>query len=755
MAKAKSKTPLTTRDNLSALIGSARKILRKDKGLNGDVDRLPLLTWVMFLKFLDDLEFKHEQEAALDGKRYQPIIEAPYRWRDWAAREDGITGDELLDFIGQERTHRADGSVGQGLFAYLRALAGQGEKGSQREVIANVFKGVQNRMVSGYLLRDIVNKINGIHFNASEEIHTLSHLYESMLREMRDAAGDSGEFYTPRPVVRFMVQVTNPHLSDTVLDPACGTGGFLVEAFDHLNAQVTTTEQRRTLQRDTLAGQEAKPLPYMLAQMNLLLHGLEAPQIAYGNTLERRITEIGHDERVDVILTNPPFGGEEEAGIKANFPPNMQTAETALLFLQYIMRKLRVAGAPVKGKKAAVHGGRAAVVVPNGTLFGDGVAAVIKAELLKEFKLHTIVRLPQGVFAPYTDIPANLLFFERGGPTETIWYYELPLPEGRKKYSKTAPLQFDEFAPVLAWWNARKENAQAWQVSAADIAASGYNLDRKNPNARRSLEDVAPSEVIERIFKREDEISRLFTTTDVNLSFGIGDDSTLLRLRSLAKKIQVIKENLESIETDGDLLLAVSFRDAIANAPLRPMSEVAPLVRREVAIDLEVSYTELGVRSFYKGTFHRRTVAGSEFTWQKMFRVEEGDLIFSNIMAWEQGIALAKSEDHGCVGNHRMLTCVADRAKAVPGFLAYYFMTDEGFAKVYAASPGTAARNRTLIATNLEAIEVPVPPLPIQQSFVRLQAEVTALKAKHAAIRTANAALLPATLERVFSSPTP
>lgn len=509
MATAKSKTPLTTRDNLSALIGSARKILRKDKGLNGDVDRLPLLTWVMFLKFLDDLEFKHEQEAALDGKRYQPIIEQPYRWRDWAAREDGITGDELLAFIGQEYTHRADGSLGQGLFAYLRSLAGQGEKGSQREVIANVFKGVQNRMVSGYLLRDIVNKINGIHFNASEEIHTLSHLYESMLREMRDAAGDSGEFYTPRPVVRFMVQVTNPHLSDTVLDPACGTGGFLVEAFDHLNAQVTTTEQRRTLQRDTLAGQEAKPLPYMLAQMNLLLHGLEAPQIAYGNTLERRITEIGHDERVDVILTNPPFGGEEEAGIKANFPPNMQTAETALLFLQYIMRKLRVAGASVKGKKTAERGGRAAVVVPNGTLFGDGVAAVIKAELLKEFNLHTIVRLPQGVFAPYTDIPANLLFFERGGPTQNIWYYELPLPEGRKKYSKTAPLQFDEFAPVLAWWNAREEGPQAWQVSAEDIAESNYNLDRKNPNAKAGLEHADPKDLIASMRGHEAEVMRL------------------------------------------------------------------------------------------------------------------------------------------------------------------------------------------------------------------------------------------------------
>jgi len=472
LAPRKIKAPLTTRDNLSALIGSARKILRKDKGLNGDVDRLPLLTWVMFLKFLDDLEIVHEQEAELDGKPYQRIIEPPYRWRDWAARDDGITGDELLSFINQDVTIRPNGSRGMGLFAYLRSLAGAGEKGSQREVIANVFKGVQNRMVSGYLLRDIVNKINGIHFSASDEIHTLSHLYESMLREMRDAAGDSGEFYTPRPVVRFMVQVTDPRLGETVLDPACGTGGFLVEAYDHLALQVKSPDNRRRLQRESLFGQEAKPLPYMLAQMNLLLHGLEAPQIAYGNTLEQRINEIGHGERVDVILTNPPFGGEEEAGIKANFPPNMQTAETALLFLQYIMRKLRVAGAPLPGRKRAEKGGRAAVVVPNGTLFGDGVCAVIKEEMLREFRLHTVVRLPQGVFAPYTDIPANLLFFERGGPTDTIWYYELPLPEGRKKYNKTAPLQFEEFAPVLDWWNAREEGPQAWKV---DFAARHAN----------------------------------------------------------------------------------------------------------------------------------------------------------------------------------------------------------------------------------------------------------------------------------------
>lgn len=472
MPPKKAKQPQTTAQQLSALIKSARDILRKDKGLNGDADRLPLLTWIMFLKFLDDLEVLHESEAELDGRKYQPIIEVPYRWRDWAAREDGISGDELLAFISNEYTRLPNSKLDKGLFAYLRNLNSTGSRGSQREVIANVFKGTQNRMVSGYLLRDIINKINGIHFNSSEEIHTLSHLYESMLREMRDAAGDAGEFYTPRPVVRFMVAVTDPKLGETILDPACGTGGFLVEAYDHLKLQIgESTEKRRQLQNDTLFGQEAKPLPYMLAQMNLLLHGLESPNITYGNTLERRIAEIGHSERVDVILTNPPFGGEEEAGIKNNFPANMQTAETTLLFLQYIMRKLRMAGF------GAEKNGRAAVVVPNGTLFGDGVSAVIKEELLKEFNLHTIVRLPQGVFAPYTDIPANLIFFERGGPTETIWYYELPLPEGRKKYSKTAPLQFEEFQDCLAWWNNRQEGPHAWKVdfaakkSAAEMAA--------------------------------------------------------------------------------------------------------------------------------------------------------------------------------------------------------------------------------------------------------------------------------------------
>jgi type I restriction enzyme M protein len=543
----KADQPQTTAQQLGSLIKSARDIMRKDKGLNGDLDRLPMLTWIMFLKFLDDLEQVEETRAAIGGKRYRTAIEPPYRWRDWAAKKDGITGDELIKFINNDEAVRPDGSKGAGLFAYLRALLGQNGDG-RRDVIANVFRGIQNRMISGYLLRDVVNLIDGIHFNAAEEIHTLGHLYESMLREMRDTAGDSGEFYTPRPVVRFMVEVTDPRLGEVLLDPACGTGGFLSESYGHLEKQCKTVQDMKLLQEKSIFGGEAKPLPYMLAQMNLLLHGLKSPQIAYGNSLSGKLTEIGKRDRVDVILTNPPFGGEEEAGIRTNFPADKQTSETALLFLQLIMRKLRRPGdqlpSPVLGRGAGgegallpspsgrgaanslpsptgrgaggeglLPGGRAAVVVPNGTLFGDGVCARIKHELLTEFNLHTIVRLPNGVFAPYTSIPTNLLFFDCSGPTKTIWYYEQPLPADRKNYTKTKPIQYEEFADCLKWWGKRKENGRAWKVKASDVIkldADGnllsVNLDIKNPSAEEALEHLPPEQLVESILAKEKRI---------------------------------------------------------------------------------------------------------------------------------------------------------------------------------------------------------------------------------------------------------
>jgi type I restriction enzyme M protein len=395
----------------------------------------------------------------------------------------------------------------------------------ERLKIAEVFKETYNRMLSGYLLRDVVNLVDNIHFQSKDEIFTLAHLYESMLKEMRDAAGDSGEFYTPRPVVKLIVDRVKPRLSQTVLDPACGTGGFLVEAYEYLKPLVKNSKEQKSLQNETLFGVEKKPLPYLLSTMNLLLHGIETPNIRRDNALKNPLNEIGEKDRFDVIVTNPPFGGEEEAGIQLNFPENTRASETALLFMQFIMRSLK-------------RDGRSGVVVPNGFLFGDGVAARIKAQLLRDFNLHTIIRLPNGVFAPYTSIPTNLLFFDRTPATAgfdtpreeqrgystsgsnlatvDIWFYEHVLPEGVKNYTKTRPMQFEEFQPILDWWDNRIENERAWKVRAADVIVTNgggdvvsVNLDIKNPSRKEDLEHLPPAELAESILAKEKQIAAI------------------------------------------------------------------------------------------------------------------------------------------------------------------------------------------------------------------------------------------------------
>ena len=466
--------------------------MRKDKGLSGDADRLPMLTWIMFLKFLDDNEQIQEMNAQLENRLFKPAIDAPYRWRDWA-KDILLSGDDLLSFINDDtfvfgHDEQGEPKLGPGLFKYLREL--QSETGTGRQdVVATVFRGLQNRMINGGLLRDVINEIEKIHFTSNEEVNTLSHLYESILKEMRDASGDAGEFYTPRPLVKFMVNRLNPQLGETVLDPASGTGGFLVETFDHLKQQAQSIQQRHLLQQRSVLGGEPKPLPYLLCQMNLLLHGLEYPQIDAGNSLRFPLRDIGDPERVDVILTNPPFGGEEERSILNNFPPDKQTAETTLLFLQLIMRRLRRATPDQNGNLTG--GGRAAVVVPNGALFADGIAARIKEQLVEEFNLHTIVRLGEGVFAPYTDIPANLLFFEHGQPTETIWYYELLPPADRKKYSKTRPIQLEEFETLEQWWTNREESEVAWRMDMPRVMARQRDLAQPHRDAAEEATEQA------------------------------------------------------------------------------------------------------------------------------------------------------------------------------------------------------------------------------------------------------------------------
>lgn len=453
--------------------------MRTDKGLNGELDRLPQLTWILFLKLLDDSEKVREGEAEFHQLPYKPAIVSPYRWQDWAVDDEGMSGDQLRNFINNDEATLLDGRRVKGLLAYLRSL--QSKSGRERpDVIAKVFKDVTNRMTSGALLRDILSKVNQIHFDKSEEIHILSRFYEGMLKEMRDAAGDSGEFYTPRPVVRFMVQVMEPELGDTILDPACGTGGFLVEAYEYLKPKCSAQDWK--VLQQSIVGGEAKSLPLMLAHMNLLLHGFEYPDIDDKNSLRFSIMEMDEKDWVDVILTNPPFGGEEENSIQQNFPAERKTKETALLFLQLIMRRLR---------RSAKKPGRAAVVFPNGVLFGDGVCAKLKEDLLKDFNLHTIVRLPNGTFAPYTSIPTNLLFFDRSGPTEDIWYYEVPLPEGRKSFSKTKPIQDADFDACRAWWKNRVENEQAWKYSFRDAYYKAVQEAQPYWDAAKVAEDAA------------------------------------------------------------------------------------------------------------------------------------------------------------------------------------------------------------------------------------------------------------------------
>lgn len=487
--KAMAEKSLTTAQRLRSTIKSARTIMRKDKGLNGDLDRLPMLTWLLFLKFLDDLELQRELESQLAGRKYVPLVDPPYRWRDWAVPASP-TGDQLLDFINLEEVRSPFGSDSiPGLFAYLRNLASDDPRS---RVISAVFTGVDNRMRNGYLLKDVMSLLDKVHFDSSEELHTLGMLYEGMLREMRDAAGDSGEFYTPRPVVKAMVDLVDPQIGESVLDPACGTGGFLVEAFKHLEQQVATVAQRNTLQDGSIQGCEAKPLPFLLCQMNLVLHGVEAPDIDPGNSLRFKLTEIGDKDRVDVILTNPPFGGEEERGIQDNFPPSMRTAETALLFLQLIMRKLR--------RTAGNRPARAAVIVPEGFLYQRDAAARIKGQLVRDFNLHTVVKLPWGTFAPYTDTPTSILFFETGEPTQTVWFYEVQPTGGRKRFTKTNPISAKDFAGLYSWWNQRTETDSAWAVDVdtivakdAEGAVTDVNLLQKNPRAVESsdLRDIA------------------------------------------------------------------------------------------------------------------------------------------------------------------------------------------------------------------------------------------------------------------------
>ncbi|VVB96121.1 N-6 DNA Methylase [uncultured archaeon] len=441
---------------ISTTIKTIQDIMRKDAGVDGDAQRISQLVWMIFLKIFEDKEKEYE----LLEERYHSPIPEKLRWRNWAADAEGITGEELLDFVNNE------------LFKSLKNLNAQTDK--RGLVVRDVFEDAYNYMKSGTLMRQVINKINEIDFNSSEDRHLFGDIYEQILRDLQ-SAGNAGEYYTPRAITQFMVDMVDPKLGEKILDPACGTGGFLACAINNIRKNyVKSVEDEKKLQK-CIAGAEKKPLPHLLCVTNMLLHGIEVPsQIRHDNTLARPLRDYGSADRVDVIVTNPPFGGMEEDGIESNFPATYRTRETADLFLLLIMHLLK-------------EKGRGAIVLPDGTLFGEGVKTRIKEKLLEECNLHTVVRLPNGVFSPYTGIKTNLLFFTKGAPTKEIWFYEHPYPNGVKSYNKTKPIRIEEFEPEKMWWEKREKNEHAWKVSIDEIKASGYNLDIKNPSVVNNI----------------------------------------------------------------------------------------------------------------------------------------------------------------------------------------------------------------------------------------------------------------------------
>jgi type I restriction enzyme M protein len=473
--------------NVSGIIKSIQDIMRKDVGVDGDAQRISQLVWLFFLKIVDD----REDELELTEDDYQSPLPENLRWRNWATDKEGMTGDELLDFVNIN------------LFPTLKGkLIIEGENGQRALVIKNVFEDAYNYMKSGTLLRQVINKICEINFNASADRHTFGSIYEQILKDLQ-SAGNAGEFYTPRAVTAFIVDRIAPTLEETVLDPACGTGGFLTNVIEYKRNHFVKSPADEALLQNTIVGVEKKSLPHMLCTTNMILHGIDVPiNIKHDNTLARPLRDYSNKDRVNVIVTNPPFGGMEEDGIENNFPTSLRTRETANLFLTLIIHILKSEG-------------RAAVVLPDGFLFGEGIQTRIKEKLLTECNLHTIVRLPNGVFNPYTGIKTNILFFTKGKPTEQVWYYEHPYPEGVVNYNKTKPMRFEEFQSEIGWWGneedgfkTRVENEQAWKVSAADIIERNYNLDIKNPHVGEQITHD-PDELLALYNKEQGGISDL------------------------------------------------------------------------------------------------------------------------------------------------------------------------------------------------------------------------------------------------------
>lgn len=459
--------------NISGILKSIQQIMWQDSGLNGDAQRIEQLGWMLFLKIFSD----KDKELEMMDETYTSPIPDKFHWikekGNWAGDDEGMTGDELLEFVDRQ------------LFPALRAV--DVSTGNRRALIVReVFEGNNNYMKSGINIRKVLNKLNEIDFNIAKDRHAFGELYETILKGLQ-SAGKSGEFYTPRAITTFLTDMLNPQIGEKILDPACGTGGFLTSVIEHLKKQANTVDDRKALQ-ESVIGWEYKPLPYLLATTNLILHDIEVPNITYRDSLDQPLTNYTEKHRVNAIIANPPFGGIVANGNESNFPQSFRTKESADLFLILMIHLLK-------------KDGRAGIVLPDGSLTGDGVKQRIREKLLTDCNLHTIIRLPNSVFQPYATVATNLLFFTKGAPTKEIWYYEHRMPEGVKAYNKTKPIQAKEFEPIKQWWNNRQESEICWKVSIDTIKERGYDLDIKNPTKQEEEISFSSFELLTQLEK--------------------------------------------------------------------------------------------------------------------------------------------------------------------------------------------------------------------------------------------------------------
>ena len=474
--------------SIQNFVKRVQTIMRKDPGVDGDAQRISQLVWLIFLFVYDAREMIWEDEAEDNDEEYTSIIPEKLRWRNWAIDEkDGkaMTGDELIEFIDNE------------LFPTLSSLEITERTPQKQAIVRAAIEGLFNYMKDGVLLREIINIINEINIHDYNESHAFNDIYETILKDLQ-SAGNAGEFYTPRPLTSWLISRVNPQIGERVGDMACGTGGFLISSYEHMKEQVKTPEDLEMIGRN-LIGVEKKPLPHMLCTTNMILHGVDEPQILHGNSLERNIREYNHDEKFDVVVMNPPFGGVEKEAIRMNFPADMRTSETADLFVATILYRLR-------------QNGRVGIVLPDGFLFGtDNAKVAIKKKLLETCNLHTIVRLPNGVFSPYTSLSVNVLFFDKGENTQKIDYYQVPLPEGLKNgFTKTKPFTSRHLESVNAWWDNRDdEDINAYSVTIEDVEKRGYNLDIKNPNIDNGDHTFTLPELLADLEHRSEKIQDL------------------------------------------------------------------------------------------------------------------------------------------------------------------------------------------------------------------------------------------------------